>query len=82
MFKEYHSKPVVRLAYEVVDTDSITEVADKPATSTITTAGSHLEFKHYEPVAVGDYIVYLTDTDVYHCSKAVFLERNIVPAEE
>lgn len=41
------------------------------------TAGS-VVFKFHEPVKVGDYIVYLDDTDIYHCRREVFEERNIM----
>lgn len=73
-FKDYQSKPVVRSAHEVSDEDSIVKVGE--ATYQI---NEELIFKAYEPVVPGDFIVYLTAEDVYHCSRSVFLERNIVP---
>ncbi len=38
-----------------------------------------IRFKAYEPPMAGDYIVYLNNNDVYHCSEKVFKERNVVP---
>lgn len=84
MFKEYQSKPIIRKAYEIQAADIITAVGE--STSTIRVVSQEatdkcyddITFKHYEPVRAGDFIVYLTRDDVYHCSRAVFLERNIV----
>lgn len=72
MFKAYEGKPVTRMAHEVTAEDVIEKVGE--ATSTI----NGVEFKHYEPVNVGDYIVRLTEDDTYHCTKAVFEERNYI----
>ena len=76
-FKEYQSKPIVRLAYEVLDSDSI-NVEEKESTSSLVIDGEKVFFKHYEPVSAGDFIVYLNDEDIYHCSRVVFEERNII----
>jgi hypothetical protein len=79
MFKDYQSKPTVRNAHEVTDNDKIVTHTD-PSTSLLINDSIPLglTFKHYEPVAVGDFIVYLTDDDIYHCSRSVFMDRNIV----
>lgn len=80
MFKDYCGKPVVRSALEVTLEMNIEPI--DASTSCIHLVGPCTDrviaFKHYEPVKVGDYIVELTDTDIYHCSRSVFLERNIV----
>lgn len=79
MFKEYESKPIKRLAHLVVESDVIKELKEE-STSTLTSIehGKVIEFKHYEPVKVGDYVVFLNDDDVYHCNAKVFADRNIV----
>lgn len=71
-FVPYESKPVTRMAYQVQEADVITAVGE--ATSEL----RGVTFKHYEPVQVGDWIVRLTEEDTYHCTDAVFRERNIV----
>jgi len=75
-FKEYQSKPVTRKAYEVKESDVITDIGE--STSSVLVGGDYIEFKHYEPVSAGDYVVYLNDSDIYHCSREVFHERNVV----
>lgn len=76
-FKEYQSKPITRKACEVLSSDNI-QKCQLQSTSAIEVDGERLEFKHYEPVKVGDFIVYLNDDDIYHCDRAVFVDRNIV----
>ena len=73
-FKDYQSKPVIRSAHEVTEEDSVVKVGE--ATYQI---NQDVLFKAYEDVKVGDFIVWLTASDVYHCSRSVFIERNIVP---
>ena len=80
MFIKYQSKPITRLAHKVTESDVITEVEDKESTSVLNSSSSSVAFKHYEPVLVGDYIVYLNEDDIYHCSAKVFAERNIIPS--
>jgi hypothetical protein len=77
MFNEYSSKPCIRLAHEVIEG----EIHDHPdeSTSTLVVGEVRVDFKHYEPVMTGDYVVRLTEEDTYHCSRPVFLERNLVP---
>lgn len=75
-FHSYESRPVTRTAYEVAEGDRIEKVGE--ATYVIAVDGNAVQFKAYEPILPGDYIVYLTDDDIYHCSRAVFHERNVV----
>jgi len=75
-FREYQSKPITRLAYEVKFGDHIEKVGE--ATYRIRVDGEPVQFKAYEPVKPGDYIVYLNDEDIYHCSAQVFAARNVV----
>jgi hypothetical protein len=80
MFKKYESKPVTRLAHEIKGSDFIGGVVGAESTSELVLDGEStgVKFKHYEPVIVGDFIVYLNDSDVYHCSRKVFMDRNII----
>lgn len=75
MFKDYESKPITRKAHEVSEHDHV-QKRQAESTSCIEIDGEKVEFKHYEPVNIGDFIVYLNDDDIYHCSRAVFAERN------
>jgi hypothetical protein len=80
MFKEYQSKPITRSAHLITDLDKIHKVEGLEATYTLVPYDSpnQVQFAAYEEVKVGDYIVYLKDDDIYHCSAEVFAERNIV----
>lgn len=75
MFNRYQGKAVERLAHEVSDSDRI-QRCQTESTSMIDIDGGAVYFKHYEPVKPGDFIVYLKDDDIYHCSREVFLNRN------
>lgn len=76
-FKSYQGKPVIRLAYEITESDTIFRTSDT-STSEIYIAGTCYSFKHYTDVKAGDYVVFLNDKDIYHCERQVFLERNVV----
>ena len=75
-FKEYQSRPVTRLAHEVKFGENIEKTGE--ATYLITIEGEPVEFKAYEEVRAGDYVVYLKGSDIYHCRRDVFHERNVV----
>ncbi|WP_256384415.1 Gp49 family protein [Photobacterium toruni] len=75
-FTSYESKPVTRFAYEVKQGDSF-EVVDE-TTMAFVVGDVKRQFKHYEPVKPGDFIVFLKDDDVYHCRRDVFTERNYI----
>ena len=79
MFKNYFSKPTIRRAHQVVAADKII-VLNKDSTSMLqfNNLEEEIEFKHYEPVKVGDYVVFLNSEDVYHCNAKVFADRNIL----
>lgn len=78
MFKRYKSKPIVRLAYQIKAVDEIfVDRGDSPV-HRINVDGEKLTFVAHEDVKVGDYIVYLNEDDIYHCSAKVFAERNVV----
>lgn len=76
-FEVYTGKPVAKLAYRVGLHDQIMAL-EEPCTSEISIGGVVYAFKHYEEVKAGDYVVFLSDTDIYHCAREVFLERNMV----
>lgn len=76
MFIAYQGLPIQRLAHLVELNDIITVVDE--STSTIVINNTVVAFKHYEPVMAGDFIVYLTPDDIYHCNAKVFAERNVL----
>ncbi len=83
MLKDYQSKPIIRKAHKIAAEDSISRVPGAEATFVLDSADQlHLTFKAYEEIAVGDYVVYLDSTDIYHCRASVFAERNIVEGGE
>lgn len=83
MLKDYQSKPVTRKAHKIEVEDKISKVPGVESTYILESADEfNLTFKAYEEVAIGDYVVYLTSSDIYHCSAKVFHERNIVEAGE
>jgi hypothetical protein len=75
-FTEYESKPVTRTAYRVKPNDTI--FFNRDSTFTIDVGGGLVTFKAHENVFPGDFIIYLSDDDIYHCREAVFLDRNFV----
>ena len=79
MLIAYQSKPITRLAHRITEADNIAKLPGIEATYSLASADQvNLIFKAYEEVKVGDYIVYLKDDDIYHCSAEVFAERNII----
>ena len=80
MFKDYLSKPITRKAHKIVEGDNITKVSGAEATYVLESSDQLIViFKAYEDTKVGDYIIYLKDDDIYHCSAEVFADRNIIP---
>lgn len=75
-FLPYESKPVTRYAHKITDADKLAKVGE--ATYNIVLSDTVVAFKAYEKPVPGDYIVWLKDDDIYHCSDAVFRERNVV----
>ena len=78
-FTSFASKPITRFAVEVTAElfESITpNIEEGETSSTIVVEGKPYTFRHYEPVNVGDFIVFLMGDDIYHCMRNVFLERN------
>jgi len=78
-FKSYESKPVTRLAHRITDNDVIQALPD--CTYALAVDGVDVFFKAYTTPIAGDYVVYLNEDDVYHCTAKVFRERNIVEEE-
>lgn len=79
MFKDYKSKPITRSAHQITKSDRITKVEGEESTYIIFCKYKmDIKFKAHEKVNIGDYVIYLTDGDIYHCPKRVFEERNII----
>ena len=79
MFKRYKSKPIVRLAYQIQPNDEVSVEVGESNDHYIDIDGETLTFVAHEEVRVGDYVIYLNENDIYHCSAKVFAERNIIP---
>ena len=71
LFKEYQSKPIVRKAYQVQESDTVQYWPDGTAQI------GEVQFTAAEEVQVGGYIVHLNENDIYYCNEAVFKERNV-----
>ena len=76
-FKPYQSKPIIRLAHEITDSDVISRHGDNMYQIKIPT-GQVMAFMAYGVVKTGDYVVFLNQSDIYHCRRKEFLERNVV----
>lgn len=81
-FKKYQSKPIERLAYLIKPEDEIEQNLPDKDCAVYPDAGQwSIDFVAHEKVNKGDYIVYLNEDDIYHCSAKVFTERNIIESE-
>lgn len=79
MFKRYQSKPIIRLAYQIHEGDTVAHDGyESPVHHLETKNGDKVTFVAHEEVKAGDYVVYLNEQDIYHCSEKVFNERNEV----
>ncbi|WP_232733459.1 Gp49 family protein [Vibrio sp. HA2012] len=80
-FRLYESKPTIREAYQIRADDFFeplvgsSELSDRMK---INIGGIEYIFAYHEPVKAGDYVVFLTESDIYHCNQEVFVERNII----
>jgi hypothetical protein len=80
VFFPYESKPVTRYARRIEKPEEIAMSQAEPNTYwLVTDFANPIRFKAYETPQVGDWVVRLTEDDTYHCTDAVFRERNIVP---
>ena len=80
LFKPYESKPVTRYAVQIKKPKEVKESKLYPNTYYLEVEGyTAVQFKAYEVPKVGDWVVRVTEDDTYHCTDAVFRERNIVP---
>ncbi|WP_299073787.1 hypothetical protein [uncultured Paraglaciecola sp.] len=70
-FQNYYSKPIIRNAAEI-PVDSVIEYYPEKSEACV----DEQYFKCYEEPKHGDFVVYLNDEDIYHCSRKVFFERN------
>lgn len=80
-FQSYESKPVTRQAFQITDKHSWTKVGESEYIISEDTdqTTNLIRFKAYQEPVIGDWIVRLTAEDTYHCTDAVFRERNVVP---
>lgn len=81
-FTRYESRPITRLAHRITEQDRINFTGEMGKLRLTPKHGEPVDFVHYGEVMTGDYVVYLNDQDVYHCSREVFIERNLVSEEE
>lgn len=81
-FKPYEAKPITRMAFQITTQHIVAKHPHREATYMICEDGEKTTnfffFKAYEEPKVGDWVVRLTPEDTYHCTDAVFRERNIV----
>ena len=82
VFKEYTSKPTIRNAAVLTSANFVDRGKEatgaRYAIIVCDVTNAKLNFVAHQTPVVGDYVVYLDVTDVYHCSKEVFTDRNIV----
>lgn len=78
-FKEYQSKPVIRLAYELKEGDYIGKSGFDRYCTVID--GKRVTFTANKVPLVGDFVIYINDEDIYHCPRSIFLDRNTVDEE-
>lgn len=86
IFLHYESKPVTRMAFQITHNHVIVKpkvrggadysIAAIFGPGNVITAA--IKFKAHEEPKVGDWIIRVTEEDTYHCTDAVFRERNIV----
>jgi hypothetical protein len=77
MFNTYESKPVTRIAYQLQPEDIIVQYGLSDEYKVVI-EGNWVTFKAHQAIEDYDWVVYLTEEDVYHCSDEVFRARNIV----
>ena len=75
-FKEYESKPIKRLAYCITGKEVMQAIDAN--TFVIAIGYTNVTFKAHETVFPGDFVIYQSEDDVYHCRQAVFHDRNVV----
>ncbi len=74
MFKTYQNKPTTRKAHLITGEEkNMTMVGDDyPCQHDVEIDGGLVSFNASEPVNIGDYIIKLSDDDIYHCNAKVF----------
>jgi len=78
-FEKYQSKPIERMAFQILPSDRLKQVEGSNTIELYRGEEQAIAFKAHEDVSPGDWVVRLTPNDTYHCTDAVFRERNIVP---
>ena len=78
-FKDYQSRPVTRRACEITPDLILTYISEQSVGHIMTKDGEDgIMFACHEEPFHGDFVIYLTETDIYHCKRSVFEERNII----
>lgn len=75
-FSLYEGRTVYRKATQITEEGVVSELSD--GRYSYTCGDTKVVFAAHEPVKTGDYIVYLTEKDTYHCNAKVFKERNYI----
>jgi hypothetical protein len=78
MFGIYRSRPAQRDAYRMKSEPWLWFKENGTWAYTMPD-NSVVHFKAYQTPKAGDWIVYQSDDDIYHCSDDVFRQRNVVP---
>lgn len=79
MFNAYQGRPVTRMAFEILPAPAMIVVPVAQVGDATLYECNGVRFRAYQNPLAGDYVVRLTEDDTYHCTKAVFEERNFVP---
>jgi len=80
-FKIYKSKPSTRLAHEIKESDTIEDGSSENRYRLTTKYGTFFEFSSYGEVNIGDFIVFINEHYVCHCSREIFMMNNVVEGE-
>ncbi|KMV28547.1 hypothetical protein AB733_22995 [Photobacterium swingsii] len=80
-FTRYNGVNITRDAYQLKDEDTNNFGVIGSGRAMLEIAGEQIKFSfncQSNQIKPGDFIVYLDDEDIYHCSEKVFTERNYV----
>ncbi len=73
MFEIFESKPVVRRAVEITESDEIAPIDNIRAV--FIRGNQRIEYTRAAEEADGDFIIKESDDDIYHCPRAVFEQK-------
>lgn len=79
MFEAYQSKPITRMAFQIMLGDEISRNKGESFYRLYRPEEDYvIDFKSHELPIVGGWIVQLTEEDTYYVSDTIFRDRNIV----